>query len=152
MIIMTEANLTSGVYVLEIHLSDAIELKVGKLGIFDMLPGYYYYAGTAQSNLLHRINRHLRKEKKLRWHIDYLLEYSQILQVYLWPGEREMECLLGAYLTRFPAMQVPIPGFGASDCKCNSHLYYSMYRPDLNNLLHLVSKEQGIEGRTFLTE
>ena len=63
----------SGTYQLVIHLEADRIITVGKLGRFHFPAGYYIYSGSAQKNLTHRISRHLRKKKPLRWHIDYLL-------------------------------------------------------------------------------
>lgn len=131
----------AGVYILELLLPEERDLIIGRLGKRTFEPGYYYYVGSAQQNLKHRIHRHLRTEKTIRWHIDYLLQVAQILQVYTWPGEKSMECILGKYMQDFPACLQPIPGFGASDCKCKSHLFYFSYRPHLANLVHVVQEE-----------
>ncbi len=37
--------------------------------------------GRALNGLEERINRHLRRNKRDSWHIDYLLEYSKILGI-----------------------------------------------------------------------
>lgn len=136
----------AGIYLLEMLVVEEAGLTVGKLGEFALRPGYYYYIGSAQRNLEQRIQRHLRTEKRIRWHIDYFLQKAQILRVYTWPAGKELECKLGEYLRRFPAGMVPIPGFGASDCKCETHLYYFSYRPNLANLLHSVREELGLAG------
>jgi len=65
-----------------------------------------------------RLERHLRKEKKLHWHIDYLLRESEIEEIFL--SERE-ECEVAKAFLLFDS----IPGFGCSDCSCRSHLFYS---------------------------
>ena len=35
--------------------------------------GLYAYVDSAQTNLEQRIKRHIRKKRRLFWHIDYLL-------------------------------------------------------------------------------
>jgi len=65
-----------------------------------------------------RLERHLRKEKKLHWHIDYLLRESEIEEIFL--SERE-ECEVAKAFLPFGY----VPGFGCSDCLCRSHLFYS---------------------------
>jgi len=96
-----------------------VRVAVGKLGVFDFPAGLYCYTGSARRNFEARVRRHLSAEKKLRWHIDYLLAA---------PGVRvcevrrfgEAEC----QVNRRTAGEVPVPGFGASDCHagCGSHL------------------------------
>lgn len=143
---MQPISYDAGVYVLEMLVPEEVEIVIGRLGAVKVMPGYYYYVGSAQKNLHSRIQRHLSSKKAIRWHIDYLLQVSQILQVYTWPGGKEMECKLGGYLRTFPAGLTPIPGFGASDCKCKSHLFYFAYRPNLANLLHMVWEELHLSG------
>lgn len=147
---MKDFGYDAGVYLLEMLLKEGKSLQIGKLGAWELLPGYYYYVGTAQQNLQSRVERHLRKEKTLHWHIDYLLDVAEVTQVYIWPGTREMECMLGEKMQIFPAAQIPVPGFGASDCNCLSHLLYFAYRPNLANLLHVVRLETGLTGTTVL--
>lgn len=108
-------------YQLAIRLLQPVRLQVGKLGMFDFPAGRYIYTGSARRNLEARIARHLRREKKLRWHIDYLLAAPQatITDVARFS---EMEC----ELNRATAGKILIAGFGASDCAagCGSHLKY----------------------------
>lgn len=142
-------NLSGGVYLLEIQLLENSKMVIGKLGQFTFHPGYYYYIGTAQKNLSQRLSRHLRKEKKMHWHIDYFLQLADICQIYVWPAAKELECLLTSYILRLPGVQIPVNGFGASDCQCPSHFFYAIYRPHLANLLHLVKTEQDLSGESL---
>jgi len=108
-------------YQLHIHLSEATAIKIGKLGVFLFPQGSYIYTGSAKKNMDARIQRHLRKQKKLKWHIDYLTSHPnvKITRVNLFD---EDECLLNQRTSG----QILIPRFGASDCKhdCESHLKY----------------------------
>ncbi len=64
-----------------------------------------------------RLERHLRTEKKLFWHIDYFLEKAHIRKIYIAEGEKECKVA--------QKMNLPgVKGFGCSDCKCPSHLFY----------------------------
>jgi Uri superfamily endonuclease len=106
-------------YQLLIELPKPVTLTVGRLGSFRLPAGRYLYTGSARRNLEARIARHLRADKTLRWHIDYLLaaEGTRVLKVRR--STRE-ECTLN----QAAAGSIPIPGFGASDCRaaCRSHL------------------------------
>ncbi len=94
-------------------------ITVGRLGRFEFIPGNYIYSGSARRNLLARVNRHLKKQKKLRWHIDYLLSAPtvDIVKVVV---STISECDLVAA----GGGSIIVPGFGASDCRsgCGSHL------------------------------
>lgn len=80
-----------------IEVTRPVRVTIGRFGSFRFVAGRYIYTGSARHNFAARVARHLRQEKTLRWHIDYLLAA---------PGN------------------VPLPGFGASDCRagCGSHL------------------------------
>ena len=94
-------------------------ITVGRFGEFEFISGNYIYSGSARRNLLARVNRHLRREKKLRWHIDYLLTAPtvEIIKVLI---STISECELVAA----GGGNILVPGFGASDCRsgCGSHL------------------------------
>jgi Uri superfamily endonuclease len=108
-------------YQLQITLSAPCSIRVGRLGMFDFPAGRYIYTGSARRNLEARIARHQRADKKLRWHIDYLLASPRALVTGV-ARFAETECVVnqrseGATL---------VPGFGASDCRagCGSHLKF----------------------------
>lgn len=105
-------------------LKDHENIPIGKLGRFHFSKGYYVYAGSAKRNMLARVNRHIQKDKKKRWHIDYLRPYLQIQEIQTYSGE-EGECGLFERLLKENAGSMPVKGFGSSDCRCFSHLFYS---------------------------
>jgi len=94
-------------------------LEIGKLGWFEIPAGLYVYTGSAKRNPEARIARHLSREKRLRWHIDYLLAAPdcRVVEV-LRHAEAECE------VNRRTAGRILVPRFGASDCRagCGSHL------------------------------
>jgi len=119
-----------GVYVLVMQLTRPASLTIGRLGKFDFQTGFYLYVGSALSGFAGRINRHLKKNKKLRWHVDYLLEAADLLWIDLFETESsKAECTLSGKVAALPGAKVPCPGFGASDCSCRTHLYYFRNMP-----------------------
>lgn len=114
-----------GSYLLIIHLSSAKEIKIGKLGLINFKPGHYIYTGSAMNSLEKRVKRHFSNDKKLWWHIDYLTVKAEPLYALAIP-HKKVECSLASQLSTIFA---PIKGFGCSDCKCNSHLFYSPQHP-----------------------
>lgn len=92
---------------------------MGRLGVFSFPAGSYVYTGSARRHFEARIARHLRRDKTLRWHIDYLLTAPgvSVLAVRRTPID---ECALNQATDG----DLPVPGFGASDCRqgCGSHL------------------------------
>jgi len=61
-----------GIYILLIEIPREVHMEVGALGVMEFPRGFYAYCGSAMGGLRARINRHLRSEKKARWHVDYL--------------------------------------------------------------------------------
>ena len=111
-----------GIYALEIWLNQDIWLIVGALGELCFKKGKYFYVGSAQNSLENRVKRHLRKEKKNFWHIDYLLtsDAALVTKVLLREAGKEYECKLAEELNR---LGKPVAKFGCSDCSCKSHLF-----------------------------
>ena len=70
-----------------------------------------------------RLERHGRKDKVLRWHIDYLSSKAEMLGAITIDGSRELECQLAKKLGSM--FELAVPGFGASDCRCGGHLFYA---------------------------
>ena len=113
----------SGVYIAVFYLTRRQRITVGKLGCYDFSVGYYFYVGSAQRNLDSRIERHGRKNKTLRWHIDYLSVKADMLGAITVRGKRSRECELAEEFGQ--AYELAVPGFGASDCRCGGHLFYA---------------------------
>jgi Uri superfamily endonuclease len=108
-------------YQLHISVARSLSLSVGRLGHYFFPAGNYVYTGSARRHLEARIARHLRDEKTLRWHIDWLLTAPGVCVVAV-TRSKFAECALnqrtgGRTLAR---------GFGASDCRkrCESHLMF----------------------------
>ena len=111
------------VYVLIIQVENTTSIKVGSLGELVFKTGIYAYVGSAQTNLDQRIKRHLQKEKKLFWHIDYLLNSDKIKikKVLLKEGMKKEECNLANLINMKGKAMLK---FGSSDCNCKSHLFF----------------------------
>ena len=111
-----------GIYVLIIQVDKDINLKIGALSRIAFTKGLYAYVGSAQTNLEQRIKRHLRKEKRKFWHIDYLLDNNaaKIIEVLFKKANKTEECKTARSISE---RNKPIDGFGCSDCNCKSHLF-----------------------------
>ena len=76
------------------------------------------------NGLEQRLARHLRKDKKLHWHIDYLLKKAKIIDtIFLETADSNDECLAASRIAKI-ADDEPVESFGSSDCSCNTHLFY----------------------------
>ncbi|MGB9936878.1 MAG: GIY-YIG nuclease family protein [Methanobacterium sp.] len=110
-------------YCLIIKLCEDSNISVGKMGTIDFKKGYYVYVGSALNSIDSRIKRHLSLEKKLFWHIDYLLNSpnASIKEVILERSPDKWECSIANEISKEGGA---VEKFGCSDCKCNSHLFY----------------------------
>jgi Uri superfamily endonuclease len=111
-----------GSYVLLIQLTKEQTITTGSLKATYFSRGYYAYVGSAMGGFKSRLNRHLKSDKKPHWHIDYLLEKATISEIVLCETKDRTECAITQALScQFDS----IPGFGSSDCKCRSHLFFT---------------------------
>ena len=126
-----------GCYLLVIQLRKDTFIEVGKLGKTFFKKGFYVYVGSAMNGLEQRIRRHLRNSKKTYWHIDYLLEYGEIKHVFYKESNKREECDIANKLMRKLSV---VAGFGCSDCKCRSHLFYGNKETIFSNIRELDMK------------
>ncbi len=115
-----------------ILLKDGLRSRIGKLGIHSFPLGYYVYVGSALGGLHGRLRHHLKSEKRLHWHIDYLLQQATVAQIWYVLGENRLECTWNVILAELPGATPIIPGFGASDCRCYTHLTHFLTTPSLD--------------------
>jgi len=120
-------DLESGLYIAVFNLPTNRRIQIGQFGRFSFPKGIYFYTGSAQRNLSARLERHSRKKKVLRWHIDYLSVKVEMLGAITIAGPRELECKLAKDLGGL--FELAVPGFGASDCRCGGHLFYAKELP-----------------------
>lgn len=103
---------------------------VGRLGALRLQPGFYVYLGSAlgPGGLRARIARHLRRAKRWHWHIDYLRAYTRPDRLWYSADASRREHRWAMAMQAMPGATA-IDGFGASDCKCVSHLFHFEERP-----------------------
>lgn len=122
----------AGAYCLILRLEQATFVAVGKLGEFDFQAGWYVYAGSAHGpgGLRGRLQHHLRPVVKPHWHIDYLRPHARLRAIWYRTGAAVgEEHDWAAVLSDLPGAAIPAKRFGASDCRCPSHLYQFPQRP-----------------------
>ena len=103
-----------GCYCLIIEVNENQHLKIGKKLELDFKNGYYVYVGSAMNNLESRVKRHLSKTKKYHWHIDYLLKYTDVIEI-IYNLDKRVECEISQELVKYNEF---IQDFGCSDCEC----------------------------------
>lgn len=117
-------NPEHSLYAIYLQLNGSHTLSIGKLGVFHFQKGIYIYVGSAKRNILQRINRHKKVEKNTHWHFDYLRPYGTITKIITYDNSFT-ECGLAEKIRKKVDGVFPVKGFGASDCKCCSHLIYT---------------------------
>jgi len=111
-----------GTYILLLECLSDCEITVGSLGKIIFEKGYYAYVGSAMNGLENRIKRHLSKNKKIFWHIDYLTisEKFKIAKVFIKVSDKKEESDIAK---TFEKEFKYIEGFGSSDSNDKSHLF-----------------------------
>ncbi len=137
-----------GVYTLLIRLPHNVELRIADQRR-EFKSGYYVYTGRAMRGLSQRLKRHMRASKTAHWHVDRLLEQGKIVDIQVEFTDNPLrECSVAGETGDWKGAEI-VRGFGASDCRCSSHLtffarrpFFSLYtlqlNPFLSNLFRLL--------------
>lgn len=126
-----------GAYLLILRLDRDRRTRVASLGLLDFPRGNYVYAGSALRALSSRVERHFRLEKKLHWHVDHLRACARPIGAFILRGREDMECLLNEMVSHMEGAEPHAPGFGCSDCSCDTHLHF-VDAATLVNLKHFI--------------
>lgn len=134
MVVKNEMGTDKGTYALLLRLDDPELIRVGRLGEFTFPAGWYVYVGSARGpgGLAARLARHRRQiadGKRPRWHVDYLRESASLIEVWSRVTDQRLECTWARAFADAPGAEIPIPRFGASDCRCPAHLIYLTTHP-----------------------
>lgn len=129
----TDLPQENGTYVLIASVLQMKRIEIGRLGRFDIIPGYYAYVGSAfgSGGLRARLGHHLESAAEPHWHIEYLLQVAQPVEIWYTTADRKLEHHWANLLEQAPNSRVPIPRFGSSDYhrSRSSHLFYCKRRP-----------------------
>jgi len=133
----------AGTYALILRVENPVHLEVGRLGKLQLVPGFYLYCGSARGpgGVKARVDRHLRKRKKHRWHIDYVSSQVPIVDVWYSYAEFWHECHWAETAVAWADNQIPYAGFGSSDCHCDAHLIYYHDQPQVSEFKRRMSQE-----------
>ncbi len=120
-----------GTYAILLQLGTPAHLSVGRLGRFEFPRGWYLYVGSARGagGLRARVRHHWQSAARPHWHIDFLRQVARPVQVMWQIGAARRECEWAAAIGARPEARLVAFKFGASDCKCPTHLYYLPRRP-----------------------
>ncbi|MBF0194710.1 MAG: GIY-YIG nuclease family protein [Magnetococcales bacterium] len=125
-------------YALLIKYTKSQHVKVGAKGYIDIKAGSYLYIGSAKKSWEKRVGRHLKKEKKLRWHIDYLLSTKSTSIEEVWINQNSCECETAKAIADLKNSAVVAKKIGSSDCRCPTHFFY--IKNGFTNVKELLNK------------
>ncbi|MCD6462794.1 MAG: DUF123 domain-containing protein [Thermotogae bacterium] len=125
-----------GCYLLLIHLEKDTTLMTRSKS-FELSKGHYIYVGSGMKDLLARVSRHLKSDKKLFWHVDYLLTVATVESVLLIPAHEECERKIAEMLEK---TLESVHGFGASDSPLVSHLFKLPRREEFGHIVGMLLK------------
>ena len=142
-------RLKKGTYVLVFNLESDYRLTVGKLGRFAFPAGWYAYVGSAfgPGGLAARLGHHLHIARHPHWHMDYLRSHGRITEIWYGHGPAFDEHRWTEVLRWMAGTRAVTPGFGSSDCRCETHLIYFAAQPAISRFRRRQPKLSGVRGR-----
>lgn len=113
-----------GTYGLILIAEDDFSARVGALGVIQFARGYHIYVGSAlgPGGLEARVKHHLRHPSHPHWHLDYLREHMTARSLWYAQDTRRLEHGWAHVVAALPGAS-PIPRFGSSHCRCQSHFF-----------------------------
>ena len=135
-----------GAYLLVFKSDTTESIAVGRMGLLEMVTGYYLYVGSAfgSGGLRARVRHHCGVSQRPHWHLDYIRPRLSLHTVWYSTEAHRLEHAWADSMYYTMQMPIPMPGLGATDCKCNSHFFYSEERPDEARLHKALSGENNI--------
>ena len=124
-----------GTYALIMTCNYDQQVTIDKLGRLQIRPGCYVYIGSAfgPGGLKARIAHHQRISVRPHWHIDYLRSLLLLKEVWYTNDAEPYEHRWAEVLRGLKGAIIPITGFGASDCRCTSHLFTFIDQPPMRS-------------------
>lgn len=100
--------------------------RVGRLGELQLRAGTYLYIGSAfgPGGIAARCHHHARTSPRPHWHIDYLRAGMTLKEIWFSHDPQPREHQWAALIARARHARQPYAGFGSSDCRCHSHLFF----------------------------
>ena len=133
----------SGTYILVFRNAAEFSAQVGKLGSTTISAGYCAYVGSAfgPGGLKSRIARHCKEKKIHKWHIDYIRDYLDLIEVWYTTNPQKVECLWSNKLHSLGGT-CPANKLGSSDCKCESHFFHFKTAPGFESFKNMSPEDQ----------
>lgn len=120
-----------GTYAVVFRSTESDQVEIGRWGYLNLKPGFYVYVGSAfgPGGVRARVARHLRRSKRLHWHVDYLSTVVEPVGVWFSHVPCRLEHEWSDAFSRMEGAS-GVSGFGCSDCTCDSHLFFMPEAPD----------------------
>ena len=127
-------NAQPGSYALLLRADRRRTVRIGRLGQLAVQPGCYVYVGSAlgPGGVRARVGHHVHITQRPHWHIDYLRRAAALRHVWYSYDSVRREHAWADIFAHLPDASIPLPGFGASDCACLTHLYFFPRQPRLD--------------------
>jgi len=139
--ILTPEREAAGCYLLLYRNRRRFSADIGALGRRVFPRGFYVYVGSGMRSLFSRIGYHQRKSEKRHWHLDYIKDRFSFLSDIPIVTSSNRECDLSRKILENGG--IGIDGFGSTDCRCNSHLYFFESNPlDSDDFWEVVLAER----------
>lgn len=144
----------SGTYTLVLSSSIEKPVKIGKLGTLYLRPGYYVYIGSAfgPGGLKARIRHHLINSSWPHWHIDYLGPILRLYQIWYTYDQTRREHQWAELHAGASNADIPLPGFGSSDCRCPSHLFFYPSPPSAGRFRQKIQSKIAGHAKILMTK
>ena len=141
-----------GTYALVLPASSNRSIAIGKLGTIKIKSGYYVYVGSAfgPGGVKARIEHHQKKSSRPHWHMDYLAACLPPDEVWYSYDQERREHQWVKVLAGLKEASIPLDGFGASDCRCNSHLLFFDQRPSVKCFRRKIHKNFDSHDNIFI--
>ena len=141
-----------GTYALVMRCFSDQRIEIGKLGQLHLRTGFYVYVGSAfgPGGLKARIAHHAKISERPHWHIDYLRPALDLSEIWFTHDSRHREHQWAGVLASLSGAAIPISGFGASDCRCNSHLFFFNSPPSGAGFCRRVHATLNLHGKIFI--
>ena len=144
---MVEIPSEKGNYILVFHLEKRAKQYMHRFNVLDFGPGFYLYCGSAHGSggIKSRIKRHQSRSSKKFWHIDFIKDRFHLREYWYQVSSEKNECVFSQFLANSKSGNIPIKGFGSSDCrnKCESHLIWFQKETNLDSMFNELNREFG---------
>ena len=130
-------------------------VKIGKVGQAQIRNALYLYTGSALgrggASLEKRVSRHYRKDKRTRWHVDYLTVRAEITikNVVCLESPRRFECKISQLIISELDAKPILLHAGSTDCNCDGHLLTLRNAGDINAVLKRLEEIYSRFGNPF---